>query len=1108
MYEGAAILSAFQVVMKGLLEAELEVSLVCGPRQGSFGGVFNVAAETANLAIIRQHGIRVTPTPDAVRGLTLATQAARSGRAAISLLPNIDLDDSIAVIRNAMSEPFDRGGAMGILLEDSPRSSPASCPRQTARRLGLPCIEPADLSQLRQAMDIVLRLSRAGRCPVGVVVHDSILHMAQTLEMLPNRVQTGVDAALARRKRLRGTRVSEAGGALRMARRLDLNRVRGMPSPGERVPVGFVVVGPADGAVRHLTNIFVLYGRIPVLQLGLIQPVDEPAVERLLARCQQVIVLEPRPGSTEPEILAVAEGMRRRGESPATIWGRSIPPAPGGTPLQMRSDEDLHPSILVRKIAHLLHDIRPTVQVASQLLPEPPAVETRLPPREAQIGAGAAMIVVRRLVTDVDQWLRDRTPEEGEAITPSALAIDGAETPGVTGRIVNVETWSHGDFQADGPAAVVQASFDERPCIFLICEDAGGEISDLERLARGVIPAARADRVTIQTANLVERSELRDRLREAALEDRFTIIIVRDGPPPRYNVAAIEELMEEIDRLGFEPRQRLVRSADDVCALRPSAENLDAERAGPLDPDPLQTEFLREEVVRRRGVRWKVQPLWEEVEVIRTRPPLRAWRSESSVRPNPPQPIHARQPAWRGHLAGFRDEPPGPAAWVLSDAGRRMGYHVQSIWNDAPIGAGRRAWTQILFTHPRSGQEPADLPATIPYGEADLLLGLDPRETLRAIGPDPILRVAFAERTGCIANRGAFSEELDTDAASTVGEAVPLALVEVTMHAGRIIDDFAGACRLWFHTDRVADMALLGAAYQQGFVPVSAEAIDAAISAAEARGFGRCHEAFDFGRQLAVEPRLFTRPKDDREEDVQQLARRMALSLSRRRFSSSKRARVFARLVQSSLDAMPGLAETDLGRAARRDFVVACHRCVTWGGYEYAQQYANLIVSLYQADRGERGRALTRSAILPLAEAMLIRDPLYIAGMACSPEQRRRTRLRLNVKLARDDRIERRYLTRLEVIAAGRRFRADVRTSDWPARAVASLRRVVPARWRGTPREREARDSIINLIQRASFEGANDYDRWLERLTRLHNHAADNRLRGMALAELKMLIGD
>src|SRR5262249_12191158 len=153
-------------------------------------------------------------------------------------------------------------------------------------------------------------------------------------------------------------------------------------------------------------------------------------------------------------------------------------------------------------------------------------------------------------------------------------------------------------------------------------------------------------------------------------------------------------------------------------------------------------------------------------------------------------------------------------------------------------------------------------------------------------------------------------------------------------------------------TDRVADMALLGAAFQLGFIPVTIDALETVMQAMEGRGWGRSREAFEFGRRLTVDARLLSRPKDDREEDVHRVARRMVLSLSRRVWGGGSRAHEFRRLIRGSLDDMPGLMETDPGRQARRDFVMALYRCVKWGGLAYAQQYADQVRRLYHADRG------------------------------------------------------------------------------------------------------------------------------------------------------------
>jgi hypothetical protein len=227
--------------------------------------------------------------------------------------------------------------------------------------------------------------------------------------------------------------------------------------------------------------------------------------------------------------------------------------------------------------------------------------------------------------------------------------------------------------------------------------------------------------------------------------------------------------------------------------------------------------------------------------------------------------------------------------------------------------------------------------------------------------------------------------------------------------------------------------------------------------------------------------------------------------LRRHRWRGALRAERFDALLRGALESMPGLTETDPGRQARRDLVIAACRCQAWGGFEYARRFIQIITDLYHADRGDAGRALTRNAVLPLASVMLIRDPIFIATMATSPEQRRRTRRALNVKRARADELRRRYLTRIELVAFRHRIRVDLRTSDWPARLVAMLRHAWPIRYRGARRQRRLRDYIIDFMERAAREAPTDYDRYQSALAHLHQQTMDNRLRHMALAEARML---
>ncbi|MHC4220178.1 MAG: hypothetical protein ACYSU7_17165, partial [Planctomycetota bacterium] len=770
-----------------------------------------------------------------------------------------------------------------------------------------------------------------------------------------------------------------------------------------------------------------------------------------------------------------------------------------------------HPSTLARRIVHLLHAIRPGLEIP--FVQDPPPLAAPPAPRGELLGPTAALTVVREILADVDQWLRDLAPgeasEELSAEAPTALVIDGAEPEGLAAgqRVAAAETWSYRRFMHEGVEALQQAAWDDHPWLFVICAIGTHDIHDLERLVRGAIPGERAEGARIEIADLNERGRLRDLLRALAQSARLGVAIVRDGPPPRFDVSALERARAEIDRLGYEPRQRVVGPIEQLVTIRQSSVLAPPRPPVESDPTPLRTQLTvgRLSKTRRAGapLRLRVRPLLEAVEVVRDRPPASTWHTTKLPLPKP---IHGNHSQWRAHLAGFRGRAPGVAARTLCDAGRTMGYQVRCIHDPTPIGPGRRAWSEVLFTRPRRDQTPLPITARIPYGEADLLLGFDDQEALRAIDPKGPLRVANLDRTCAVVNLSRFADEVQ------VAEPAPAAqaLRAVTRDGCRLLEDFAGAARAAFHTDRITDVAVMGAAFQLGMVPLSLEALETALRRIEAQGFGRCMEAFRFGRHLAVDRRMLSRPRETPgspgADDLGRLVRRTLLLLRCGWWGARLDVEQFAALVRQTLAATPGLSETDPGRQARRDLVVALHRCLCWGGFEYARRYADLITALYRADRGDKGRAIARNAIVPLADAMLIREPIYEATLVVGPEQRRKIQRRLNVKLARGDRLERRFLTRIEVVAFQRRFRWDIRFSDWAPLVAAAARHRIPHRWRGNGVERQIRDLVIDVVERAARGAAHDYARWNETMHRLHEQALDDRLRGMALSELRMLI--
>lgn len=1172
--EGTALLPARAIVLKGLLETDVPLNLLAGPTGGGLGGVFAADASDDVQRVLDEHGLERLPVPSGSRAVELAIASAVAPACSVAWIPWQDVGPADRSLRRAGATRLPRGGASLLLMEDRPGDPAATCPIRAASDADLPVLVASDLGGLRDLIDVGLRCSRATGQVVALVVHASLLGEAETLELFPNRASAAAERRLGKKRVQRRPVPPESRDVLRVLRRAELNRVDGLPSPGERVPIGFVTVGPAGPALGHLVEVLALRGRVPHVRLAATSPLDAATVARILDRCEHVVVLEPRPGTLAPGLLRVAEERRREGATVASIWGERVPAARRGEEgtepfvdpalsVALRPDDACHPSRLARRIVDLLHVIRPLGGVADALVAEPhilppraieldPASESAaeaaeleddettpvdvlgetegdsatggaaggapgsgqvddaddrepLPPRGRDLGAGAVLRLMRDLAVETDQWLRQRVPEPEEVAEdapPKAvgLAVDRREPFSPSRPIVIFEAWSVRRFARAGADAVRQIARERRPWILCVCDIGRGDAADPRRLAPAAIPSEGDAAVAVREASLDDRRGLVEILREAALGRGLTVLVVGEGERPVASPAAFERRASEIDRLGFTPRQQLTWSVDRLCAPRPAPPDTLGIEGGSASSE-LVPSWRVDRVADRPGFRFRlrVRPLREQVVVVRSRPPV--GRGMGEPRLVPPRFVHAQKPAWRVHIAGWRGAAPGLVPWILARAGTRMGYHVRVHSDSSPVAPGLRAWSQLLFTRPRHGEPPPALVGRTPFGEADLLLGVDPVETLRAVVDDPTLRVAARPTTAAIVNRGAVADDESGREAQSIAAVRLEPALEATTVEGRVILDIAAACRRRFLSDRLADVATLGVAFQRGLVPLNPDSIGEAVQAAEGAGWGRVEDAFRFGRRLALDPKLATPVREDRSEDPRWLLRRTVLVHRRRKRTE------FADLLDSSMRRMPGLLETSVGRRVARDFVIGTVRCDLWGGLSHARAFADRIVGLYEADAAESGRRLTRTAVLPLSTVMLIRDPFYVAALVSGPEHRRRTRRWLDVRRARRDSLERRYLTRIELFVVDRRLRAEIRTSDWPARFVNRMRPFVEDRFRGTRRERSLRDEVMTLVDQATEEAATRREHWEEIFHRLHRMAADNRLRGMSPSELRMLVG-
>jgi hypothetical protein len=1098
--DGPVFMPAVEAMLKGVLESQVPVGLVAAGVGNRWATLLATAQQDAVQKLLARHQTEIVVGGDGARAVTLALAAVRARRSAVAMVPAADLVVALDAMRDARASFTDPEHGLAVILEDDPVGEPGICPRRLARDAGLAILEPGDLSALRDSIEQALRLSRAGVVPVAIVVHRVLLESCETILARPNRVVSGVDELILQRKLRPIARTTDSGDLLRVARRFELNVATSLPSPGEREVIGFIAVGACERALAHVLDELGLAGRVPVLRLGLVSPVDDSVLQRLLDRVQQVVVLEPRPGSVASFVIEAADLLRRRGARVPPIASRELPPRADGEVPYLTAGDAVRASLLVRRIIHLLHAVRPSLDVAARLESRDTELESiAVPARDSGLGAAGAMRLVHQTLVELDQELRSRAAAEEPAKNAPVrtLALDALPPRGdVTDRVI-VETYSRRRFVREGTEAIRQAAWDGIDRLIVIVDVGGSGDVDLARLADAAIPSGASERVRVSRVDMNDRAALRERLLGAADLTGVSVVVATDGPPPRLDPEAIDRQFVERDRLGYQPQQRLVWSADIACEIRPPAIAGLLDEAEEQGATPIQGSFTSDDVgMRVDGVQFRAMTISEQVEVVRTKPPITAY-SRGAVGLAAPRPVHADQGVYRAHIAGLRGSMPGLVASILAGAGRAMGYRVEIASNDEPCGRGRRAWAQVLFVRMRGNDARAPRTASIPYGEADLVLGVDGVETLRALGPDASLRVASPNRTAVVANDGPLEDQFD-EARVAACSALVGAVERVALATHSSVDDYASLCRTNLLSERLADVALLGLAFQRGLVPVSLEAIEGAIRAAESRGFGRCFEAFSFGRRL--ESGAVVRRAVEEREPVERLVRRLALELVRERFGGSRRAERYALSATSLAVGFGRLGGGEEVDRATRAVVTALHRSIVWGGTRMMYVYERLVNGLLKADpTGD----LAVIAAEPLADALLLRDLMYVLSMSTSLEQRRRIRERLGVRASHGDKLERRFLSRFELLLGTKRYRLDFRSSDWPAEVVRVLRPVVPWPFRGDARGQEVRAYAISLAERAAKGFADDPAQWAMCMRRFAMLASDGGLRTLGATELR-----
>jgi indolepyruvate ferredoxin oxidoreductase len=894
--------------------------------------------------------------------------------------------------------------------------------------------------------------------------------------------------------------------------RLGANRLIDVPDSRETL---VVTSGMACQYVEQALANVGLTGRVPILKLAVTFPLDRNQFEPLLSRFSHIVVVEERRSFVEDQIVEIASRYRQRtGQAIAEVWGKQFPGDVSGLPSAL----GLNSSIVTDRLSRFLRAIGSPlareavagIEAELRLIADTAQLETRLPARTPTFCPGCphrdssnVLLEIKRQFADEAYMLRhhDRRaldlvfhgdtgcytmlmfePNSTLMHNYSGMGLGGGTGSGIDPFITNKQVVFMGDstFFHSGLTAISNSVAAGQDILYIILANdttamtghqplpaINHDLLDRPVMAQNIERAVRAvvgpDAVVVRT-DPSSRPGYKRLLEEAILADGVKVVIADKECGITYNRRQMRAERSELDREGFISRKTYMNVTPEVCEYCLECSNktgCPGLRIEQTDYGPKIGTDLSWCVNDGSCAKIDACPSFEEVTVIRRRPPTP--RGHNINLDDIPEPLHPagggpgrwEGDAWRAWIAGVGGMGIGTVTSILVHAGRHEGYHVQFSDKKGLAIRNGGVFSQLVYSRP---DQPVGM--TVGYGKADLLLGVDLLEAVRAVDSKAPFRVADPRRTAVVVNVDCTPtipmlmgrEQINPDT-------LERALREVTQPSRFFAASVSSLCERIFGTKLYVNIVMLGVAYQRGLIPVSLEAIRTGIRRSVRADLDKNLRAFEVGRKFVTSPELFgeiygeTRTGCSLARTVRAKAAYLNMKLlgsrralrgdrpgasGRRRLPDSKLARAYKHMVYTTLRAC-----RELDRQTMQEIAIRVYDLIQWGGKRYAQQYVDRVRRTFLADHEKHEFAATRAVVWNLAKLMLIKDEFYVPHLLTSYEKRRRDRQRFNINPANGDRI--RYKRTFHPRFFGRKF--DIRVPHWTLyllRNLRFLRHVIP----------------------------------------------------------------
>ena len=861
------------------------------------------------------------------------------------------------------------------------------------------------------------------------------------------------------------------------ARELGINRID-YPGAG-RYPLGFVASGTAYQYLRQALVELGLEGRLPILKLGVSYPVDKVLVRELAGRVDNLVVVEERRSFVERQIVELLNrDSQQSGEQGCAVWGKFFPEGQDGFP----SVRGLHPSIVAECVARLGSRLLPAsfdynkdrLTQQLQLVAETARPIARIPIRPATFCPGCPHRDSASLLLEIVDDFKDPDymrrkhgrdpvglichgdtgcytmlmfpPNEQLMHNYSGMGLGGGTGAGVDPFVTNKQLTFIGDstFFHSGQAAISNSLFGKQDITYIILDnrttgmtghqthaglgldllDNPVPAQDIEGIVRSMLEP---EGCLVVRTNPQDRKGYRQILEDAILRDGVKVVIADRECGIVSNRRVNRERQKEVAKRGYLRRRRYTNITEEVCDYCVRCTSLTScpgFSIGRTDYGPkMQTDLswcVGEGTCEQLGA----CPAMEKLTVIR-KSKFRMRSAELHLEKFPAPVVDEQKRVWRAHIGGVGGMGIGVATSILVRAGFKQGYHVLFADKKGMAIRNGGVYSQIVFSP--EGETASQI---IPYGKADLLLGIDMLEAGRAIDPNLPFRVCSSERTAVV---------LNTELAATTN----MLMGKEEFEGSELLSDIADRskpgsflainvtklCERLLATKLHMNMALLGAAFQKGFIPVSEENMRWAIQHTIRRNFRKNLRAFNLGRKLVAHPAVFSKLGEP--STLARAVRERAVILERTRWGGRGLSRAYKLRCFRVLRHCRGL-----DKQAMRDLAVRIYDLILYQNVKYADEYIQAVQEVYGRDKAERGYAATRAVIWNLAKLMIIKDVFYVSYLLTRYEKLKRDRQRYQVNVAGGDKI--RYQRTFHPRIFG--YRVDIRLPNIGNRVFARLK--------------------------------------------------------------------